>query len=81
MGKRFPLKSLSLSRFFIQLTKRTFEIWCLRVMRASSLYETLRNERLQAKSELEFILRMPPRSLDGLLQYFGALNGIDLSNT
>jgi FkbM family methyltransferase len=40
-------------------------------MRVSSLSEILRNERHRAKSELEFILRMPPKSFEGLVQCFG----------
>ena len=63
--------SLNINRFLIQLTKQAFKIFGIKIMKIKSLDEILRNEKIRAKNELEFILKMPDTSLERLLQHFG----------
>ena len=44
-------------------------------MRVGSVDEILRHERMRSKEELEFILKMPQKSIEQLLQCFGASKG------
>jgi len=64
--------SQGLNRFLVRFTKRILKILGLQILKIESLDIILRNERLRAKNELEFILKMPHESLEPLLQCFGA---------
>ena len=72
MWSQLHLDSQSLNRFFVRFTKRMLKILGLQIMKIGSLDVILRHERLRAKNELEFILKMPDESLEQLLQYFGS---------
>ena len=72
IGSWLRLDSQSLNRFFVRFTKRMFKILGLQIMKIGSLDVILSHERLRAKDELAFILKMPQKSLEQLLQYFGA---------
>jgi len=71
MVKLITAISLNINRSFIQLTKQVFKIFGIEIMKIKSIDEILKNERIRAKNELEFMLKMPDRSLGRLLKHFG----------